>query len=277
MKNKTLLLWSRTLTIAALLAPAVLFTGCVDSSEGPTVDETAPFISVWHIKSENLTVTLPLKKYYNYNFTVDWGDGSFPTAVLSYHDLNKTHTYERAGKYVVTIAGLLETWGVDRFYGENPTEFIEVTQLGKMGWLSLRRAFPGNSIKKFNAGKTDTSGVTSMSRMFEGAENITSLDLSAFNTSSLIDMSEMFSEMSSVTVLDLSHFDTSNVKYVENIFRDMPSLIQLNIMGWDLRALSEAHSPLMFVGTTTEDSKLKLICNPNIIAASIYGRTCDRQ
>ena len=77
-------------------------------------------MSVWTI------CTLPLKEgiydpiteieyFYQYNFTVDWGDGTVNT-VTSFDDINATHEYATTGTYNITIRGLCEcfdTWGYD--------------------------------------------------------------------------------------------------------------------------------------------------------------------
>ncbi|RMC23748.1 MULTISPECIES: MucBP domain-containing protein [unclassified Lactobacillus] len=59
--------------------------------------------------------------------------------------------------------------------------------------------------------KLDTSGVTSMSSMFEECSSLTSLDASHFDTSKVTDMSSMFSNCSSLYNLDLTNFNTKHV------------------------------------------------------------------
>ncbi len=67
------------------------------------------FVTKWTFSS-NYRFTLPLKKGpgLQYNFTVDWGDGSSSSQVTSFADSNKVHTYRDAGSYTVTIHGTCE-------------------------------------------------------------------------------------------------------------------------------------------------------------------------
>ena len=67
------------------------------------------FISVWRTSSENESIILPLRSDYNYNFSVDWGDGS-SNRITSYDDPDRTHVYRQAGDYKMTISGVLEAW-----------------------------------------------------------------------------------------------------------------------------------------------------------------------
>ena len=47
-----------------------------------------------------------------YNFTVDWGDGSALTTVTSFSDNNFNHTYVSSGTYQVIIRGTIKGWSV---------------------------------------------------------------------------------------------------------------------------------------------------------------------
>ncbi len=66
------------------------------------------FITVWHVGSmrhgdRDNTVTLPLRSGYEYDFTVNWGDGTQLQTFTTYRDI--THNYQNAGEYTVTITG----------------------------------------------------------------------------------------------------------------------------------------------------------------------------
>ena len=68
------------------------------------------FISTWLIEEGDLSLTLPLRPGYNYDFHVDWGDGSPPAHVNSHFDSDRMHTYASPNTYTVTIQGRLEAW-----------------------------------------------------------------------------------------------------------------------------------------------------------------------
>ena len=64
----------------------------------------------------------------------------------------------------------------------------------------------------------DTSQVTDMSYMFNGAEDVTELMLPGFDTSKVTTMDHMFDGCQMVNTLDLSGFDTSNVTSMASMF-----------------------------------------------------------
>ena len=108
-----------------------------------TLEENAElrkFITVWKVEAGE-TITLPLyekqdadeergekETYFNYNFTVDYGDGTIKK-VTSYNDENRIHTYANAGTYEVSITGLCEGWS---FYNitNNRENIVEFKQWG---------------------------------------------------------------------------------------------------------------------------------------------------
>ena len=70
------------------------------------------FVTVWRTTSANESITLPLRSGYDYDFTVDWGDGSAEATVTAHDDSDKTHTYADAGTYTVIIDGTLWRLGI---------------------------------------------------------------------------------------------------------------------------------------------------------------------
>lgn len=105
----------------------------------------------------------------------------------------------------------------------------------------------------------DTTGVTDMSDMFQGAIALTTLDVSSFETSNVTDMSDMFGQTPSltsitgltsfdtgavrsmeamfrnngVTNLDLSEFDTSEVNNMAYMFAQMANLVELDLSSFE--------------------------------------------
>ncbi len=236
-KNKTLLLWSLILTAVvlvpmhafAVLMPSTLATNI--SPTDPTVDENAPFVFTWRA---HRNATLPLKEGYNYNFTVDWGDGSEPQKVTSYDDPAKHHEYKSRDSYKVTIKGTFEAMGNWSTFGKG--ELLKVENLGKVGWVTLESAFSNcwiGNLTSFTSGNTDISKVKSMAHMFHCAAHLISVDLSDLDTSSVTDMSEMFSHTPKLTSLDLSSFDTSNVTNMKSMFYKAKNLAALDVSSFD--------------------------------------------
>ena len=146
---------------------------------------TNAFSSRWQVAAGDI-IELPLIDGYSYNFEVDWGDGSPIEGVTT---KSVKHTYAQAGTYSVVISGKLEAWS----FKANPRskdKIISVSNLGMLGWKSLRGAFAGCSKLTTVAGG-DTSAVTNMSYMFDGAL-LVKPQVADWDTSKVTDMSYMF-------------------------------------------------------------------------------------
>ena len=75
----------------------------------------------------------------------------------------------------------------------------------------------------------NTSEVTTMSSMFRGCQNLTSLDLSNFKTENVQNMRGMFYECKNLTSLNLSNFKTENAQYMSAMFDGCHNLTSLNL------------------------------------------------
>ena len=92
----------------------------------------------------------------------------------------------------------------------------------------------------------DTSNVTNMSRMFNNASSLTSLDLSSWDTSSVVYINHMFYRASGLTSLDVSGWDVSSVgstpinpvfrgvSDMAHMFRGASGLTSLDLSSWDV-------------------------------------------
>ena len=81
------------------------------------LEELQPFITEWTVEAGD-SITLPLYNHsYTanyYDFTVDYGDGTGEYKVKNYSDDNKTHTYNKSGKYRVSIKGNCPYFGFSK-------------------------------------------------------------------------------------------------------------------------------------------------------------------
>lgn len=88
-------------------------------------------------------------------------------------------------------------------------------------------------------GRIYTAGVTDMSFMFYGCENLTSLDLSGFDTSSCTNMLGMFWYCHNLGDLDFSTFQTSQVTNMSCMFDFCSSLKSLDLSTFDTSAVTD--------------------------------------
>jgi len=141
-----------------------------------------PFVTTWQTNSGNNQINISTNNDYNYNYTVDWGDGSSDTNVTGWI----THTYSAEGIYTVTISGHFPAISF------NTNKLLSVEQWGNRKWLSMRGAFYKCNNIVFNASDTpNLSSVRSMSYMF--LRSSFNQDISNWDVSSVTDMSSMFS------------------------------------------------------------------------------------
>ena len=150
-----------------------------------TVKETGTaFITTWTASNYDRSITLPMMGTYS----ILWGDGSHSPEVSG----SQSHTYGAAGTYTVTVLGDgLESVNL-RNDTVNALQLRSIEQWGDTKWTVMEEAFDGAVNMVYRATDApDLSGVTDMSRMFNGASAFNG-DISGWNVSSVTDMSSMF-------------------------------------------------------------------------------------
>ena len=151
-----------------------------------TVKETSTaFITTWTASNSDRSITLPIKGAYS----ILWGDGSHSPDVSG----SQSHTYGAAAEtYTVTVLGKgLESINL-RNDTVNALQLRSIEQWGDTKWTVMEEAFDGAVNMVYRATDApDLSGVTDMSRMFNGASAFNG-DISGWNVSSVTDMSSMF-------------------------------------------------------------------------------------
>ena len=196
--------------------------GGVVSTPPPTTPSSSSFITKWRISGQSeseRTVKLPLVEGFNYDFSLDCGNGASIEQITS-AQAECVYPSPSEQPYKITINGILEAWDFKKI-ADSRNKLVAV-ELGNVGWKSLRNAFYGcQNLTQFKAGYT--AGVTDMSYMFAGASKLASIDYSdkgdQWITSQVTDMSGMFSYASEAN-FDVSDWDTSNVTDMSHIFAD---------------------------------------------------------
>ena len=115
--------------------------------------DTEAFVFTWEATQDNQTLTLPLQEFkfddekweyttekYSYDFIVDYGDGTGKKEVKDAKSVNSSHTYSKAGRYVVTINGYMEAFktgenNLDVFGSRDNIKTIE--SFGNIGYSEL--------------------------------------------------------------------------------------------------------------------------------------------
>ncbi|MFH6604507.1 BspA family leucine-rich repeat surface protein [Maribacter algicola] len=225
-----------------------------------------PFITTWKTDnpgtSEDNQIMIPTFPGAFYDYTVDWGDGSFNEGVNG----DITHTYETPGTYQVSISGEFP-----RIYFNNSGDkgkLIAVDQWGDIIWRSMERSFYScinmdlktldvpnfsqvtdlslmfgdcnNLIGNESIGQWDVSGITNMNSMFITAYQFNQ-DISTWNVGNVEDMGYMFASAISFNQ-DIGNWDVSSVSNMEYMFDSIlfPGMqFNQNIGQWDVSKVQD--------------------------------------
>lgn len=207
--------------------------------------------------SDDRSFALPLVPSGTYSFTVNWGDGSSSSArITSYNQPDVVHAYAVAGSYTLEITGVLTGWafagGGDRLKLLNISAWGDLALDDAAGTLnnyfqdcanlnisaatgsplragsatSLEGCFSGCTTLNADLSSWDTSSVTTMKRMFFGAESFNNGDAGntgatplAWTTSALlVDVSEMFRGCVAFNQT-VTFSDTTNITSLASMFQ----------------------------------------------------------
>ena len=101
-----------------------------------------PFISTWRTTHSNDTITLPLVSSFSYSgatgqgeydFSVDWGDGTPADRITAWNQAEATHYYQSEGDHTITISGKI--WGWSFNGGGDCLKIINVSHWGCLTFI----------------------------------------------------------------------------------------------------------------------------------------------
>jgi surface protein len=193
-------------------------------------DNNIKFISIWRVTS-NETIYLPIYNGGNYNFVVNWGDGSVKV-IKSY--LNNSHKYSIAGDYTIKIIGTIEGWSFGNV-GTSSLNLIEIKSWGGLKFVDAEGYFL-NCSNLVLTGVTDTpnlDGVTNMITMFRYCSSLTTVNnMNSWNVSGVTNMFLMF-DGATLFNQDISNWNVSNVFNFGGMFQNTNEFNQ-PIGNWDV-------------------------------------------
>lgn len=251
----------------------------VEDVEETIGNDPSAFVTTWKTDMDNQTIYIGANSGYDYDFTIDWGDGTVESIVENtpeYFD----HTYTTAGIYKVFIIGnfpAINMFNVYELYGEGPNSMlVSVERWGNIEWKSLEGAFSNCGQMKYNATDVpnlkstgsiagmflntgfngdindwNTGNVTVMSYVFAQTETFNG-DISDWDTSKVTNMYGMFSEAIAFNS-DLSDWDVSNVEIMGHMFYGA-EVFNGDLSGWDTSSVANMSN--MFFGATSFDQDL---------------------
>lgn len=193
------------------------------------------YITTWEITDDFKTLNIITDDNLDYNYTVDWGDG---TAITT-HTGDAEHIYSNNDIYTVSISGEYPKIIID----PNSRLYLRtIEQWGTQKWKSMSRAFTWCEELTINAtdvpnlsevtsmqemfryaikfnhdiGNWDVSNVTKMFAMFEGAASFNQ-DIGNWDVSNITDMTSLFEQARNFNQ-DIGNWDVSNVTKMNRMF-----------------------------------------------------------
>ena len=197
-----------------------------------TISSTS-FISTWNTSntsggsSASNQVQLPLVSTGNYNFIVDWGDGSQDT-ITTWNQAETLHTYATSGTYTISLTGTIEGF----VFGASG-DILKILCVSNFGNIifgdSLLGIFSGCTNLSFSS-VIDTPDLSTMTRV-----------------------DNMFEDCTFSSINNLENWDVSTIVEFESMFRNCVNFNQ-DISSWDV---SGANSLVrMFLGASVFNSPL---------------------
>lgn len=182
-------------------------------------DDPAAFVTTWKTDAANQTIYIGANEVYDYDFTIDWGDGTVENISKNSPQLFE-HTFSTAGNYTVAIIGDFPSINMNKvyqMYGDEPlSRMVALEQWGKTQWKNLEGAFANCYKMKYNA--TDVPNLelaNSLAGMF--LQTSFNADINDWDTSNITDMRLMFYNNSKFNQ-DLNKWNTSKVTSMEGMF-----------------------------------------------------------
>ena len=154
------------------------------------------FVTTWLTTSSNESITIYTDPNLNYNYTVEWGDGTMDSSVSS----DATHSYASPGTYPVTISGTFPAI-INQANSNNASKLRTIENWGDISWQSMSFAFANcNNLISTAEDIPDLSSAESMNSMFMGASSYNG-EIGAWDVSNVSNINSMFFDASSFCLL----------------------------------------------------------------------------
>nr|WP_297788163.1 BspA family leucine-rich repeat surface protein [uncultured Allomuricauda sp.] len=216
-------------------------------------EEPESLITTWRIDADGDSITIGTNANYEYDYTVDWGDGTVEELSIQ----NPTHQYEIAGTYNVAVQGQFPAIVMGDSDVKSREALISLNQWGNIEWRTMERAFMGCVNMTFNAqDKPDISMVISLSNMFANAESFNA-EITNWDVGHIQNMANMFAG-AIIFNRDLSGWDVSSVSDMSGMFEGATSFNQ-NLGTWDIGEVNVMTNMFDYCGISTENISDTLI------------------
>jgi surface protein len=190
------------------------------------------------------------------DFKLAGKDGGAKAVYISKNTLSKTARHKYYGLSKTNGSKFVTDSDLNNAFNNSNLTHADLNSLNTSNVTNMSSMFNGaRSLTDLDVSNWDTGNVTNMSSMFDGASRLASLDVSNWDTGNVTDMSSMFNGASSLTDLDVSNWKTGNVTNMSNMFNGASRLASLDVSNWDTGNVT--NMSWMFNGA----SRLALIAN----------------
>lgn len=216
------------------------------------VEEADSFITKWAIPHDDFELTIGTWELYEYDFMIDWGDGSPVENITSQ---NPSHMYDKAGEYLIAIQGHFPAINMGQSSDSGSyRSLVGLEQWGSNVWYSFAYAFNKCQFMKYNATDVpDLTNVESMAAIFSYAFAFNG-NLNDWDVSNVKNMGSAFSAARSFNG-DLSGWEVNNVTNMRYMFSGAKNF-NGNIQDWDIDKVKDMLG--MFRGASSFNQNLSL-------------------
>ena len=205
------------------------------------------FQSTWDTTeagSSNNQVVLPLQSNGDYDFRIDWGDGtSNRDTITAYDQAEVTHTYDSTGVYEIRIIGGITGW---RFNSVGDDDKItEISKWGPLTFNTQQTAFYGCSNLVLNATDSPTfTQNTNMQRFLSSCALLgDSGNMNSWDLSSITAITQLFENCTSFNQ-PVGNWDVSNVTDMRIVFQS--TAFNQDLSNWDTSSVNNMGSMFAF-------------------------------
>ena len=199
-----------------------------------------PFISTWRTTHSNDTITLPLVSSFSYSgatgqgeydFSVDWGDGTPADRITAWNQAEATHYYQSAGDHTITISGKI--WGWSFNGGGDCLKIINVSHWGCLTFIDghTRTAY------SYNAERKPAGQFRGCANLDSNATDSPTFGLETGGGYTMPNLAFCFAECTSLTD-GLSGWDVSKVRDFDSMFYKCENF-NGNLNDWNVSAADD--------------------------------------
>ncbi|WP_421812237.1 BspA family leucine-rich repeat surface protein [Flagellimonas sp.] len=235
---------------------AAIITISVTNVKDSLSEDSNSFITKWDVPHNNFKLILGTNEDYQYDFIIDWGDGS-PEEEITLQD--PAHVYEKAGIYFISIQGdfpAIQMGDLNDY--PRQSALIGIQQWGNIVWRSFYEAFSYcNYLVEYNAADApNLENVEIMNFAFHGATRFNA-DLSDWDVSNVKKMGMMFHSAYDFNG-EIGNWDVSNVVNMFGMFGYAEEFDQ-DLGSWNIQSVEVMTSMFNYSGISAENYGATLI------------------